>query len=315
MENEYLRKILKFLNQPFPKENITIADEGYNNKVFLMNDLDIAIKIIKKSEENAKNEMNVLNYINEKINIPIPIIKHSDFSRKIIPHPFVVMNIVPGFTLKKHVKSNKANTEIFYELGKIKGKINSIKNIDYGGFKENKIDNYQEVLHNEWNKIKLKLNMSELNKEFIIEQDNFFNKNLNLTKNDVGPCLVHGDTSLNNILIKDGKISGILDFEYAHWGCGIQDLFSSIRGFNVFFSNKKELIKGYSEYIETPREWEKLMYFYQWFANIKALSQIGKMFWRDLNKEDTNERKKTLRETYILNCKKYIKAFYDINIS
>jgi len=316
MDINYLKIVLNSINQPFFEENITIANEGYNNKVFLIRNLDIAIKIIKKSEKNAQNELTVLKYINNKnIDVPIPIIKCADFSRKIIPFPFVVMEIIPGVTLKEYIKLNENNKRIFNELGIIKGKINSIRNKKYGDFKQQVTDSYQDVLKEKWDKIQLKLNKSELNKDFIIEQDNFFGKNLDLTKKDIGPCLVHGDTSLSNILVKDGKISGILDFEYAHWGCGIQDLCSSIRGFDFFFANRKELIKGYSKYVDIPVEWEKLMYFYQWFANIKALSQVEKMVWRDLNKEDTNKRRKSLREKYVLNCKKYTEAFYDININ
>lgn len=261
-----------------------------------------------------QNEVKVLKYINSKnIDVPIPEIKHADFSKNLVPFGFVVMNLIPGLTLKEYVNKKEHSKDVFKELGMIKGKINSLRDKKYGDFTKQNTDSYSTVLKEEWNKLKVKLIKSKLNKVWFVEQDDFFNKNIALTEKDVGPCLVHGDTSLNNVLVKDGKVSGILDFEYAKFGCGIHDLFSSVKGFNIIFSNRNELINGYSKYVDVPNEWEKLMYFYQWFANIKALSHVKKMSWRDLDKKETYERKKSLRKKYKVNCKKHVTSFYDIN--
>lgn len=46
---------------------------------------------------------------------------------------------------------------------------------------------------------------------------------------------------------------------------------------------------------------KKLMYFYQWIANLELISLIETMNWRDLNEEKTNERKKNLFVKYANN--------------
>lgn len=46
------------------------------------------------------------------------------------------------------------------------------------------------------------------------------------------PCLVHGDYNPSNILIHEGEVSGILDWEYAHSGSPFMDIANLCRTLN-----------------------------------------------------------------------------------
>lgn len=65
--------------------------------------------------------------------------------------------------------------------------------------------------------------------------------------------VIHGDFTPWNLLYRDGRLSGILDFELAHWDHRIGDFALSWRG------RHDEVIHGYAEVSPlAPEEWELL---------------------------------------------------------
>lgn len=300
MAINYVKRILDSLDIEYSGNCIEIDERGYNNDVFLVKGAGLVVKIIRSSEEHGKNEVRVLKYIHEKnIDVPIPNVVCSDFSKEIVPCAFLVMELIPGLTLKSYVKQNLCVDGVFRELGEIKGKLNSVKNEKFGNFSKPIKDTYSDLLRDEWRKVLNKLQAAEHDEAFVDRHNVYFHKNVDLTRNDVGPCLVHGDSSLNNILVEKGSVCGIIDFEFGQWGCGIQDLFGGVRSFDVLYANRVALLEGYSKHVLVPEELENLIVFYQWFACVKRLSRVKQMSWRNLSKEETRRRKEALRKKLI----------------
>lgn len=252
-----INEILKQFNFKVNTEDIICANEGYNNKVYIIPSKNFAIKIIRKSEENAKNELHAYSLLNKKdSSIPIPKIITSDFTKKIIPHSYIVMEKLPGITLSKYVENNSNPTAIFYQLGVLKSKINSITSQHFGSLDE--AETYDLITHFEekFNKIMLRLEKNDFEKHFIESQRIIFNQNKDIVTQDFGPCFCHGDTTLNNILIENDSISGILDFEYAKWGTIIRDIFGSVRSFSIFEKYQDDIMRGYKSSSEIPKKWK-----------------------------------------------------------
>ena len=77
-----------------------------------------------------------------------------------------------------------------------------------------------------------------------------------------GTVIVQGDTGPGQFIYKDGEITAIVDWEYAHWGCPMEDL-AEIRQRDLLypFGDMMTRFKAYEEYSGTPLDME-LIYYY-----------------------------------------------------
>jgi len=126
-------------------------------------------------------------------------------------------------------------------------------------------------------------------------------------KKEIGPRLCHGDASLTNILVKKvGSkyvVSGIIDFEFCRSSGITQELFSGLRTQDRKYEHKDSLVKGNLRYNKLPKEWEQLICLYKWISSLDRLTKIKGMSWRNLDKKQTDERKKDLRRGALQNLK------------
>ena len=68
-------------------------------------------------------------------------------------------------------------------------------------------------------------------------------------------CLVHGDFNPTNILIKEGTVSGILDWEYSHSGTPFMDIGNLLRNTDEFYHD--QIAQGLaSSGINLPDNWK-----------------------------------------------------------
>jgi aminoglycoside phosphotransferase (APT) family kinase protein len=308
-----LNKIVESIGEEISNEDIKECKDGYNSQVFDIktSKRELIIKIISKSEENAKKDINVRNFLSEKIPLfPTPKTIMFNNAQTIVPFSYSIMSKIKGLTLSKAYEKMSNKESFFEQLGELKGELNSINNNLFGDLDFNleiksKYKDWISFIEKRFNKQinKLKIN-KECEDKFINELIKFWNSNKNILNRDVGPCFCHGDTSQSNILVTNtGKVSGIIDFEYAKWGGGIYDLFSSISK-STFVDHSDSIIKGYSKKITPPKNWRKLMYFYQWLSNVDRLSNIKGSTWRYLDTSQIKSRKKLLKEKTISQIKK-----------
>lgn len=74
------------------------------------------------------------------------------------------------------------------------------------------------------------------------------------------PCLVHGDFKASNLLIHEGQLSAVLDWEFAHSGTNLMSIGQLFRHENSLPSQfQGNFILGYSEEVgELPQNWKRL---------------------------------------------------------
>lgn len=296
--------------------------EGYNNVAYDVK-LDIgnyAVKLIKLKdfEKYSLKQKHIRTMLRKKFkDFPIPKIIKSDYSLKLIDRPYIIAEKIEGESLHKLHEKVQNKEELYEEIGELYGKMHSFKFKEYGELgpsltlvKEysnwylNKIGNVKKL----FKKIEVEKLLSE--KTLKLNQD-FFEKNKFLLKKELGPCLCHGDAAQTNILIKKtGKkyhVSGIIDFEFTRASGPTHDFFSGLRSFEKKYRYRASLIKGYSKWGRLPKEWEKLIFLYNWIGHLNQLTKITGAKWRNLSEIDTLKRKRGLRKKALFALKKNMK--------
>ena len=296
--------------------------EGYNNIAYdiKLNDGNYVIKIIKLKgfETYVLKQNKIKTLISKKFkDFPIAKIIKSDYTKKVINRPYIIAERLEGKSVLKSYKEINNKEEVFREIGELYGKMHSFKMKSYGELDSNLnlIKTYKSWYLENCKKVKKifdKLKERKLLSQKTLKQNkDFFDSVKPLLKKEIGPRLCHGDASLTNILVKKvgnkHVVSGIIDFEFSRSSGIVQELFSGLRTPDRKLEHKKELVKGYLKYNELPKDWEKLVYLYKWISYLNRLASIKGMNWRNLDEEQTIQRKKNMRKETLLSLKKMIK--------
>lgn len=188
---------------------------GFTNIVYSIDD-----RYILKICENEKNEINfekevfLCKFLRDVV--PAPSIIVYDDTKKYLDKHFIIYPKIEGDNLyaKWHVMNTEQRRDMIKQLCVLLKKINAI---DYRPF----VQNYDLPVQIEWREViddKIKRSLQKISVEsiledsFIIKIKKFVKKNMNvLMEQEI--ALVYWDAHFDNILVRDDKIIGILDFE------------------------------------------------------------------------------------------------------
>lgn len=223
--------IKKIYEKNFNKssENIIITSltGGTKSAVYLIQDYEekIVLKISAKQQDKLLSfEKNTICWESQMLrlmetnNISAPRLIKYDDSCEVCDSPYILMSYIEGRTFEECKKklSEREINDIEYQIGKICSDICKIKGNDFylPSNPENKYNNNFEFTLNLFNMLlkdakTKKINIGFLNYNEIIELIIRYEEILNNINN---LCLVHSDIWDGNIIIKNGKISGIVDF-------------------------------------------------------------------------------------------------------
>lgn len=314
--------VKKVISEHFPKSRIKSIrefSEGYNNVAYdvRLNIGDYVIKLIKiKNYETYVLKQNKLRKLLKTRfkDFPITKVVKSDYSKKIIKKPYIIVEKVEGKSIRESYEKINNKEEVFEQIGELYGKLHSFKMDSYGELdsKFNLINTY-----NSWyskNCIKVKKIFDKLEEKKLLslktlkQNKDFFETYKKLLKKEIGPRLCHGDSSLTNILVKnvDKKyvVSGIIDFEFSRSSGIVDDLFSGLMTPDRKIEHKYSLVGGYLKYNKLPKDWEKLVYLYKWIHHLNRLGVIEEMKWRNLNEKQTIDRKKGIRKNTLVSLRR-----------
>ncbi|MBD3299797.1 MAG: phosphotransferase [Candidatus Moranbacteria bacterium] len=196
-------------------DSVSKIEIGFTNQVYLVNDQFI-LKVCEDESNEQKFEREVFFYNFFKGKIPIPKIKVFDKSKKIYAKLFMVYPKIEGHNLysKWHLLNNDERKVIIKQLCDI------LKTINQASFEEFK-NKFKIDFSNNWHdkvlgEIQALLKKVEAKKllscEFIQVIKQFINDNHHVLK-EQKLALVYWDSHFDNILVRDTKIVGILDFE------------------------------------------------------------------------------------------------------
>lgn len=223
-------KGLKILDK---EDSVIELKEGYFNVAYcikLEDGKEVILKIAPSSnaeimsyEKNImRTEVETMKLVKEKTDVPIPCVYYYDDSKTICNAEYFFMEKIEGInyiSIKEKLSENEIN-EIENQLGHYNKAINEITGeyFGYSGQKETQGSNWKTVfvrLINDLLKDGEKKNVDiGLPYEKVMDVVNKFS---NYLEKVITPYLVHWDLWDGNIFVKNGKITGIIDFERAIW--------------------------------------------------------------------------------------------------
>lgn len=265
----------KAIQQPLITFSYQALDGGYCNAVYEINanGQSMVLKIAPKDSiemlSDEKNlllhEANMLNYVNDAIDIPIPKVILFDPSCELCESPYLFMTKIEGTSYDKIVNNTPEDVraKIRFTLGEITAKINSIKCRRFGliqlpeTWSNNNADTmlkiYRMLLDDGISK---NLDLRYINYDELWE---LLLANRDALEDCKSPALIHSDIWAGNIIVKDNSLSGIIDFERMRWGDYLlEDDFSGFGGIDPNF------LKGYGKTSFTPLEERRIVLYQIW---------------------------------------------------
>jgi aminoglycoside phosphotransferase (APT) family kinase protein len=190
-------------------------ESGFTNQVYLIDDIFILKICSDKNNERAfRQEAILYRYFIGKL--PVPELILYDDSKKVFKKNFMIYYKIKGDTLYSiwHNLSQETRRDLVKQLCKLLKKINSTNfkelpkelgfktQIDWKNFMLSKIETYLSISQI----------MGTLSHAEITKIKNFVNFNAGvLEKQEL--ALVYWDPHFDNVLVKDNKIVGLIDFE------------------------------------------------------------------------------------------------------
>lgn len=249
--------------------------EGYFNvayEVKLENGKELILKIAPRQDMRVmtyeKNimysEVNAMKLAQEKGEIPVPKVLGYDASCTICESPYFFMEKVDGRSMNS-IRSNLTERQIetiYEEVGKIDATINQIvcPCFGYPGQKELQGKDWYsafktmleaEVEDARRGNVDLKISVEQMWKALKKDQHIF--------KEVTEPRLVHWDCWDGNIFVKNGRVSGIIDWERCIWGDSLMEVgfrsydqnlsFQKGYGITTFTESQRRRILWYDVYL------------------------------------------------------------------
>jgi len=271
-------KIIKKFKRGYTlSDDYLIVTENPNKKLVLrLKDKKKALNIEKKIGSLVRG-------------IPIPKVYLKETERKLEGDYYSIIEKMEGEHFDEVIPRLKTEEikKLSYELGEIIGKIHSVKNKYYGKITRDKssygyygtfYDYYswriQEILDDA---LKAKLD-EKLVEKFI----DFVDKNKELVKFKKNASLTHYDLYPDNIFVKNGKISGIIDWHGARWSDNELDLIK-VKWWIFPLSKhiEKSFFKGYTKHVRLSPDFRNKMKFYE---IIEAMAYV---VWGKLIKDNS----------------------------
>jgi len=236
--------------------------------------------------ESFETEPYILDLVSRKTDIPVPEPVARDTSKSTIPEYYHILRKMNGYAptanSSKTPFRDLIETEKKRILQQVGRNIAKLHKIQFDNFGELKVENGEIAVGETKNWPELFQHMISFwidqieGGEFddlVPEIRDAVADNLDLLEDVETPVLVHREVDTKNILIEDGELSAILDWEYCVAGHGELDLittegrmiesnFSSDENWKKY---RKELYKGYESVRSLEEGWQKRRQLYLLF--------------------------------------------------
>lgn len=250
------------------KTKIFSLDEkskGWDHKVFIAN--TERGKFVIRIPIKDKNKIKLQAWVCKKwkqlgVAVPEPLI---------IRKSYIIETYIDGNDLSTTQLTMKQKYNFFMALGKQLKKMHSVKTKNFGYFKKEMVGKYsnwhsfigEDFLRN----IELCLKKNRINKNWANKLMKYYQENKDYLKKFNKPKLLHADLSKDNLMVKNGGFSGIIDAADALSGDPLYD----IGGIFYEFQDKKSIDIIEKTYGTVDR---KLVKFYALTGKVWLLSVL-----------------------------------------
>jgi aminoglycoside phosphotransferase (APT) family kinase protein len=219
-----------------------------------------AANIMSYEKNIMKAEVDGLQLVKKHTTLPVPEVLYYDGSRSLCNAAYFFMEKLEGesyFKLRSNHMEQEEQAKILRETGCLNHEMNQITGTGFGyigqaekqgsNWKETFLSMVYEVL-TDGEKIKIGLGVEYEEVRKLLEKASFA---LEQVKQ---PVFVHWDLWDGNIFVKDGRITGIIDFERALWGDPLMEYYFR------HHCNNQDFIKGYGEDLRAKAPIRALIY-------------------------------------------------------
>ena len=293
--DELIKKLYSnYFNKRADNLKISILSGGMKNAVYLLEDgeLKIVLKIAPRDETKMitvdRNifwwEAKMLKYM-EKLNVPSPKLLFYDNSCSICSTPYIFMTYIDGknYLSIKDDLDEKIKNNIEYQIGKISYEISSLKNSKFfiPSNPNKQFNNNFEFINYLFEQLINDANEKDefINFEICDEIKNLLFSKKNCLNNIHSISLCHTDIWDGNIIVKDGVVTGIVDFSDLYFCDELMTFyFHTIDG-----KTSANFLKGYNNKILDYDEIVRIE-IYRMYVILKMivdckLKQYGKFQW------------------------------------
>lgn len=199
-------------------------------------------------------EVDSMKRVKRETKVPVPEILFYDESKTVCDRTYFFMEFLPGRSFSSCMEelSQEEKDAVFYKVGQYTKELNQIIGTKFGyyGQPDRQGDDwytvFKEMLMDAFYDAERKAIAVPVAKEkmfALLEKDKAYFEEVTT------PKFVHWDIWAGNVFVKDGRVTGIIDFERALWADELMEV-----GFRTYDYNKN-FFEGYG--IETLSESEK----------------------------------------------------------
>lgn len=244
IDAEKISKLFEGIAEEKDIINITPISEGCRTTNYMIqtrnqSDSKYILKIFPQEKHDCRKEINLLKKLEDNKILHVPRIYKFESDKIIEGREYVIYEYLEGKTIGRALKDGDILEEAFIrEVARALAKIHSYKFNKAGFFDENlniigdipPLKLMYENLMGE--RVKKRLGKSTVNKinQIVIQNEKI------LLKLDEDIRLVHGDFQGTNILIKNNRLAGILDWELSMAGHPLSDIGQFFR-YDKYFNN------------------------------------------------------------------------------
>ncbi|WP_240338450.1 phosphotransferase family protein [Peribacillus alkalitolerans] len=208
-----------------------------------------ALKRTKKEKYNLwlKKEIEVMNELALHTDLPIPKVFLSHIDDEQV---WAVLEYFEGITLREalmRTKNKEVRRNLIFEFGATLNRIHSVTCPP------------ALITPSDWLEAKLneaKYNLITYGTEGTLE---LLDKLIKHRPEPIQPCLIHGDFTIDNVLVVDQKIVAIIDWSGGGYGDPRYDVSLSVRQKEGIFDHKNDSVifyEGYGEKLITEEEYD-----------------------------------------------------------
>lgn len=336
-----LEAALQLVNKRYKLKSYREIDHGIVNLVYFLknqNNQEFVLRIGNPIWESYKvrKEKTVYDIIRKKTKVPIPKILVADMSKKVMPYTFTIWKKIKGDNLANVLKklSEKEKKKIFRQMGKYLAELHNIRFRSFGDFDTQKgkvkivrlgdihVNTPRGVatsgpfktwksMYKSFMAVALyRIKTHSQFKQYYPQIKKFFDKKINVLNQKIVPRLVYNDFGSHNVLVRNGNVVALLDFEWSYTGDSELDFATFIRRSKSRNKNQippevEEFKKSYQKQITLSTNYEEKRKLYEVSDVVRSL--IG-FKWIHMRLS-----KKKKAEAYKRYCRRIEKLLKDNN--
>ncbi|WP_239615988.1 phosphotransferase family protein [Cohnella mopanensis] len=225
--NQVIRNVMNSSIRSYSELSDGWANSAYSieledgRKVVLKARPPEGIRFMRCEVDLMKTEVHAMRQLSSSGELPIPRIYAYDQSLELLPVEYFIMEHLEGrpYNQVKLDLSEEQREEIYLQIGKLNRLINEVQGSGFGFYSQPSFRSWRDafaemifgvVADGKDAGVTMPIAYEELEK--LIE------KQLDCLNDVVEPRLLHWDLWDGNVFVKDGQVTGIIDFERALWG-------------------------------------------------------------------------------------------------